>query len=210
MMLKKHIQRRKGLSGLGLRLLFGAGAALVLYAGWQQRPWIDAAELESPLTDGRSSAYYARMFDAALAKDAPEMALAAARKETETAPRDYRAWQRLALGTTLTTGRPDRDSLRALMTSYELAPYPGPADMAWRVDFAGAYWPYMPDVIQKLTLTQIAALGDISKSWDRRRVWCKTLPDGALAEAACATVPGTWRKGVRQGPPPEDAPQDKS
>lgn len=185
---------------LGLTVAFAVAALAAFFASARFGAGIEAPDTQKAPSAGRSHAYYARYVETALGNGDLENAHAAALLETRAAPKSFRSWHRRALTAAELNGSPDQEALRSLIHAYELAPYPGPADMAWRVDFAAAYWPYMPDVVQELTLGQIEVLGEIPKSWDRRRQWCKTLPDSALAEAACATTPGVWRGGVRQGP----------
>ena len=185
---------------LALTVMCVVATLAAFFASAKFSAGIEDPDTAKPPVPGRSAAYYSRYVETALGNGNLGNAHEAALLETGAVPKSYRAWHRRALTAAQLHGSPDQEALRSLIHAYELAPYPGPADMAWRVDFAAAYWPFMPDVIQNLTLGQIEILGEIPKSWDRRRQWCKTLPDSALAEAACATTPGVWRGGVRQGP----------
>lgn len=87
----------------------------------------------------------------------------------------------------------------SLIAAYRATPYPSPADMAWRVEFSARYQAGLPDRLTELAVGQVEALGAMSSTHARRKEWCKTFPDGALADAVCATVPGTWRNGARVG-----------
>lgn len=104
-------------------------------------------------------------------------------------PNNAAAWQLSALVETELNGRPSRKALEALLNAYELAPYPAPKEMIWRVEFAARHWAAMPDVVQEKTLTQMAVLAALHKTLWTRAEWCNQFPTGALAEAACSTIP---------------------
>lgn len=180
---------------ISLALVFlGSIAALVTF-WYSDTP---GASLPETPPKGRAPDYYIALSQKA--GEAGEWALAseAARQAALRAPHEGRSWQRLTYSLTAEALWPTQESLKALMEAYRVAPYPAPTDMIWRVDYAMRYWPAMPNQIQDLTLTQIAALGGIPETFETRRRWCKTAPDGALADAACATTPGVWRNGVPQ------------
>lgn len=183
---------RSGLTGF-----FLAAALIAIGAGWRAGPGTGNIDVATPPASGQAPLYYARYYVEAIRQEQPLNALNAARSETDIVPWEYGAWQRRALAAARTQGQPDRESLRALIRSYELAPYPTPADMAWRVEFAAAYWPMMPDSVHRLTLTQMNALAGIPETWPKRKEWCRSLPQDTLAEVACESVPGTWRNGVQ-------------
>lgn len=178
--------------------LFALTALLALGLGWRAGPGLTRLDVEKNLPEERSALFYAHQFSEAMEARRFDHALEASRTETDNAPLSHGAWQRRALAATAVNGQPDREALASLLKAYDLAPYPAPADMAWRVEFAARYETSMPDQLTALALTQVQALAGIPESYARRFEWCKTFPDGALVEAVCATVPGTWRNGVRQ------------
>ena len=136
----------------------------------------------------------ARAERAAAQSAMPDDALSMARAAVEArGPNVTRLHTLTYAATVANDGQPDAEALRALLDSYALQRFASPREMAWRGGFAAAHWSAMPDAIQDLTLEQIAVLAEIGDTWDRRRSWCETFPDGALADAACASVPGVKR-----------------
>ncbi|MEM9989180.1 MAG: hypothetical protein AAF723_06635, partial [Pseudomonadota bacterium] len=149
---------------------------------------IEGVEITS-LPQDQAPQWYARLGRKAAKDSNWPLTLAAAQVETRIDSDAYGAWQRLAYGEAQQAGTLTRESLRALLTAYEIAPFPPPTDIVWRVEFAAQYWPAMPDIIQEKTLSQIDVLGRIRETWPTRVRWCETFPDGALAQAACETLP---------------------
>ena len=114
-------------------------------------------------------------------------------------PGDVEALHRLAHASAERAGGPTRETLEALDEAYRRAPFPPPDAMIWRVDFAERYWTSIPDPLAARTLTQVEALGRMGDRWQARVAWCRGARAPAIAEAACATVPGVER-GLDLGP----------
>ncbi|WOI53832.1 hypothetical protein [Parvularcula sp. LCG005] len=148
----------------------------------------------STLPQHRGSAYYRALGMRAAARGDLALAHRAAQLETKAAPNAPAAWHRLAHAAAAQNGAPDREALGALLQAYAVAPYVTPSEMEWRVAFAATYWNAVPDSLLRLTVSQIDAMGTIEQSWEVRQHWCRTLPDGALADAACATTPNIQRR----------------
>jgi hypothetical protein len=163
--------------------LLGFGATL--RDGHVPAAWLTAGEAPADL----SAARYASLYGGAAAAGALDLALDAARRETALHP-SAAAWHRRAWAATALAGRPDREALSALVSAYEAAPYVAPREAVWRIEFAAAHWASIPDPLQALTLTQMAALAGRGETWDRRREWCDRFPEGALRSAACASIAG--------------------
>lgn len=128
----------------------------------------------------------------------------AARAAATVDPASVDAQHRLAFVSAVAAGAPTRETLAALNAAYELSPFGTAAEMAWRVDFADAYWTGMPDPLAARALTQIEALGLMGDDWRPRVRWCRSAVTAALARAACATVPGVEQGAdlnLRAGPP---------
>ncbi|MEM9233165.1 MAG: hypothetical protein AAGA69_02875, partial [Pseudomonadota bacterium] len=116
--------------------LFALTALVALGFGWQASPGLAGQGVEKNLPEGRSALFYAHQFSEAMEARRFGRALEASRAETDSAPLSHGAWQRRALAATAVGGLPDREALASLLKAYDLAPYPAPADMAWRVEFA--------------------------------------------------------------------------
>lgn len=171
----------------------GFSCAAIACAAGGVLAWRDLAGVPMParaddVPEGRRSAYYAAIHQAAILDEDWDLAVKVAEHETQAAPHKAGAWNRLAYSETMAAGRPTRSTLQAMLSGYENAPYPAPADMRWRVEFAARYWAAMPDVIQDRTLSQIKVLAQQGETWEVRNDWCKTFPEGALKTAACASV----------------------
>lgn len=135
-------------------------------------------------------ARHAALTEAALTRGDADAALEAARAEVLADPGSAAAQTRLAYAATLAAGAPTRESLAALAAAYEAAPFGTAEEMAWRVDYADAYWAGLPDPLAAATLAQIDALGRMGDDWRPRVRWCRSAVTEAIATAACATVPG--------------------
>ena len=188
----------------------GRAAALVLLAGallasvGALRALSDArASADAPPRPGRSAAYYERYGTEALSLGDPARALAAARLETAADPGSAAAWTRLAYAATLAAGAPTREALLALDRSFAAQPFPPAERQAWRVAYAEANWPAIPDPLAAKVLSQVASLGAAGAQWDARIAWCAGSRVPAIAEAACATTPGVeqgiWLKTEERG-----------
>ncbi|MGV6819948.1 MAG: hypothetical protein ACWA5T_05560 [Parvularcula sp.] len=185
--------------GFLIRLGFSCAAIACVAGGvlvWRDLSGVPMPDRADDLPDGRRSSYYAAIHQAAVLREDWDLAVKAAERESEAAPHGAGAWNRLAYSETMAAGHPTRATLQALLSGYENAPYPAPADMRWRVEFAARYWAAMPDIIQDRTLTQIDILAQQGETWDVRNGWCKTFPEGALKTAACESV-GTKAKGTK-------------
>ena len=177
------------LAGLG-----GLEAALAARAG-----------ADAPPPEGRSAAWYATYGEAALLAGRADWALAAARLETKADEGSSAAWTRRTHAATRAAGRPDREALTALTAAVDAQPFPPAEQIVWRVAYAEAYWPAIPDPLARRILDQIAALGAMNTAWDARIAWCAGSRVEALAAAACATTPGVergvWLKDGTPGAP---------
>ena len=142
------------------------------------------------LEPGRSARWYEAYGEATLARGDVSGALDAARLEVEADPGSVDARHRLAYASAAVADGPTRETLGALAAAYELAPYPTPTVMAWRVDLAERYWPAMPDALAKRAVSQVEAMSQAGATWQARARWCRSARAAPIAEAACESVPG--------------------
>lgn len=135
----------------------------------------------------------AAAFNAAARAGDWAQALSAAHAQTAHAPEDVSAWHQVTWAATELADGPDRTALGALATAHAYAPFPSPAEMTWRIEYAARYWAAMPEPLARAAVAQLGVMAQLPGTWDRRALWCKGFPDGALADAACASVPGISR-----------------
>lgn len=172
---------------------FLALAALACAFGLQREAAAGLAAASAPLEEGRGAGWYATYGRDALARGEVALALEAARREAQADPGSAAAQTRLAHAATLAAGAPTREALAAMLAAYDAEPFPPAAVMIWRVDWALAHWASVPDPLAEAALSQVGALGRMGEHWEARVRWCRSAPVAAVAEAACATVPGVTR-----------------
>lgn len=181
------LERFDGFVVAGFALL-GITTGLATFLTYRDmRPDVSQLTVET-FPEGRSAIFYAAAYGLAAEDGNWEVARAAAKEETRLVPNRHTAWQRLAHADTAAQGTPGTEALRAYLSSSRIAPYPPPADMRWRVEFAQAYWPAMPNIVQTIVIDHISVLGRMPQTWRIREAWCQNFSVAALKAAACETL----------------------
>lgn len=140
------------------------------------------------LPSDRQASYYIAVGSGAATEGNWPLAIAAAQLEIEASPDSAEAWNRLTFAETAAAGRPSGASLSALLGGYDAAPFPEPADMKWRIEYAAEHWAFMPDLVQDAVLGDIAILARMPQTQGARYDWCEMFRARALKDAACASL----------------------
>lgn len=183
------LERFDGFVVAAFALLGAVAAAATVSAHRDMRPTLAALSVEN-IPKSRSATFYAAAYSLAAEDENWAVAHALAKAETNVAPDRHTAWQRLAHADAAAQGTPGTEALRAYIMSSQIAPYPPPADMRWRVEFAQAYWPAMPNIVQSIVIDHISVLGRMPQTWRVREAWCQNFSVAALKTAACETLGG--------------------